>query len=106
MLPPLYCLNLKKKHGAEVAKQIIQFRLSHLDELISVVEEEGLTEESQCRKVDTYNVFFDKDMFEGAWYYGCEELQILIDMVMRSPGMHLVKINVILRALFLFYMTS
>ncbi|SJL14319.1 uncharacterized protein ARMOST_17775 [Armillaria ostoyae] len=53
---PLYhdYLDLKKKHGAEAAKQIIQFRLSHLDELISVAEEEGMTEESQCRKVDTY----------------------------------------------------
>ncbi|PBK61973.1 hypothetical protein ARMSODRAFT_852027, partial [Armillaria solidipes] len=47
------------------AKQIIQFRLSHTDELISVAEE-GLTEESQCLKVDTNDVFFDKDMFEGA----------------------------------------
>ncbi|PBK79868.1 hypothetical protein ARMGADRAFT_1092735 [Armillaria gallica] len=66
--PPLYhdYLDLKKKHGAEAAKQIIQFRLSHLDELISVAEEEGLTEESQCRKVDTYGVFFDKGVFEGA----------------------------------------
>ncbi|KAK0440839.1 FAD dependent oxidoreductase [Armillaria borealis] len=66
--PPLYhdYLELKKKHGAEAAKQIIQFRLSHLDELISVAEEEGLTEESQCRKVDTYDVYFDKDVFEGA----------------------------------------
>ncbi len=66
--PPLYhdYFDLKKKHGAEAAKQIIQFRLSHLDELISVAEEEGLTEESQCRKVDTYDVYFDKDVFEGA----------------------------------------
>ncbi|KAK0245316.1 hypothetical protein EDD85DRAFT_731024, partial [Armillaria nabsnona] len=48
------------------AKQIIQFRLSHLDELISVAEEEGLTEEGQCRKVDTYGVYFDKDVFEEA----------------------------------------
>ncbi|KAK0245304.1 FAD dependent oxidoreductase-domain-containing protein [Armillaria nabsnona] len=66
--PPLYhdYLDLKKKHGAEAAKQIIQFRLSHLDELISVAEEEGLTEESQCRKVDTYDVYFDKAVFEGA----------------------------------------
>ncbi|KAK0189235.1 FAD dependent oxidoreductase [Armillaria mellea] len=40
--PPLYhdYLDLKKKHGAEAAKQIIQFRLSHLDELIGVAEEE------------------------------------------------------------------
>ncbi|KAK0232756.1 hypothetical protein IW262DRAFT_1451228 [Armillaria fumosa] len=58
--------DLKKKYGAEVTKQVIQFRLSHLDEMISVAEEEGLTEESQCRKVDTYDVYFDKDMFEGA----------------------------------------
>ncbi|SJL05197.1 uncharacterized protein ARMOST_08563 [Armillaria ostoyae] len=45
--PPLYhdYLDLKKKHGAEAA---------------------SLTEESQCRKVDTYDVYFDKDVFEGA----------------------------------------
>ncbi|SJL05214.1 uncharacterized protein ARMOST_08580 [Armillaria ostoyae] len=55
-----------KKHDAEAAKQIIQFRLSHLDELISVAEEQGLTEEDQCRKVDTYDVLFDKDVFERA----------------------------------------
>ncbi len=49
--PPLYneYLDLKKKHGTEAAKQIIHLRLSHLDELISVAEEEGLAEESQCR---------------------------------------------------------
>ncbi|KAK0506551.1 FAD dependent oxidoreductase [Armillaria luteobubalina] len=65
--PPLYhdYLDLKKKHGTEVAKQIIQFRLSHLDELISVAEEEGLIEESQCRKVDTYDVYFDKGLWLG-----------------------------------------
>ncbi len=37
-----------------------------MDELISVAEEESLTEESQSLKVDTYDVFFDKDVFEGA----------------------------------------
>ncbi|KAK0456998.1 hypothetical protein EV421DRAFT_2029382 [Armillaria borealis] len=41
-------LDLKKKHDADGRK------------------EEGLTEESQCRKVDTYDVYFDKDVFEGA----------------------------------------
>ncbi|SJL05198.1 uncharacterized protein ARMOST_08564 [Armillaria ostoyae] len=64
--PPLYHdqLDLKKKHDAEAAKQIIH---SHLDELISVAEEQGLTEEDQCRKVDTYDVFFDiGDVFERA----------------------------------------
>ncbi|KAK0440433.1 FAD dependent oxidoreductase [Desarmillaria tabescens] len=66
--PPLYhdYLDLKSKYGAETAKQIIRFRLLHLDELIGVAEEEGLMEESQCRKVETYGVFFDKDVFEGA----------------------------------------
>ncbi|SJL03056.1 uncharacterized protein ARMOST_06401 [Armillaria ostoyae] len=39
--------DLKKKHGAEAAKQIIR---------------RGLTEENQCREC---NVFFDKDVFEG-----------------------------------------
>ncbi|PBK79875.1 hypothetical protein ARMGADRAFT_1040509 [Armillaria gallica] len=40
----------KKKHGVEVAKQIIHLQLSHLDELISAAEEEGLTEKSRRRK--------------------------------------------------------
>ncbi|KAK0444904.1 uncharacterized protein EV420DRAFT_986753 [Desarmillaria tabescens] len=35
-------LELKEKHGAEAAKQIIRFRLSHLDVLIGVAEEEGM----------------------------------------------------------------
>ncbi|SJL03054.1 uncharacterized protein ARMOST_06399 [Armillaria ostoyae] len=63
--PPLYhdYLDLKKKHGPEAANQVIQFRLLHLDELSSVAEEKGLTEESQCRK---YDVFFGKDMSDGA----------------------------------------
>ncbi|SJL03048.1 uncharacterized protein ARMOST_06393 [Armillaria ostoyae] len=56
-------LDLKKKHGPEAANQVIQFRLLHLDELSSVAGEEGLTEESQCRK---YDVFFGKDVSEGA----------------------------------------
>ncbi len=47
-------LDLKKKHGAEAAKQ--QFRLSCLH----IAEEEGLTEVSQCRKLDTYGVFFGR----------------------------------------------
>ncbi|KAK0207927.1 hypothetical protein DFS33DRAFT_1458941 [Desarmillaria ectypa] len=66
--PPLYhdYLDLKKKYGAEAANEIIKFRLCHLDELISVAKEESLTEESQCRKVDTYDVFFDKKVFEAA----------------------------------------
>ncbi|KAK0444908.1 FAD dependent oxidoreductase [Desarmillaria tabescens] len=66
--PPLHhdYLELKSKHGAEAARQIIRFKLSHLDELIGVTEEEGLTEESQCRKVETYDMFFDQEAFEGA----------------------------------------
>ncbi|KAK0499759.1 hypothetical protein EDD18DRAFT_1103061 [Armillaria luteobubalina] len=44
--------------------------------------------------------------YDKKWYYGRAELQILIDTAMQSPSMRLVKINVILRALFAFYMTS
>ncbi|PBK79873.1 hypothetical protein ARMGADRAFT_1092740 [Armillaria gallica] len=56
-MPPLHYdyPGLKEKHSAEAAKQVIHLRLSHLDELISVSEEEGLTEKSQCRK--TYSSF-------------------------------------------------
>ncbi|PBK79444.1 hypothetical protein ARMGADRAFT_135150 [Armillaria gallica] len=61
IMPPLYYdyLGSKKKHSAEAAKQVIQFRLSHSDELIGVAEEESLTEESQCLKVD-----IDEGVFE------------------------------------------
>lgn len=63
--PPLYhdYSSLKKEFGAPVAKRIIRFRLAHLDEFLRVAEEEGLLIDSQARKVQTFDVFFDHETF-------------------------------------------
>ncbi|KAF4605698.1 hypothetical protein EYR40_004487 [Pleurotus pulmonarius] len=63
--PPLYhdYSSLKKEFGATVAKRIIRFRLAHLDEFLRVAEEEGLLIDSQARKVQTFDVFFDRETF-------------------------------------------
>lgn len=66
--PPLYhaYAALKSQFGARTAQEIIQFRLSHLPELLKVAREEGLgsDSDSQCREVDTYDVFWDTGLFE------------------------------------------
>lgn len=46
-----------------MAQKIIRFRLSHLPHLLAVAAEEGLLEESQCREVDTFDVYHDKGHF-------------------------------------------
>ncbi|EEB96965.1 hypothetical protein MPER_03809, partial [Moniliophthora perniciosa FA553] len=46
------------------AQKIIRFRLAHLTELLQVAKDENLLEDSQARKVQTFNVFFDKDFYE------------------------------------------
>ncbi|EAU93246.1 hypothetical protein CC1G_11228 [Coprinopsis cinerea okayama7 len=58
--------NLKRKHGKEAAKKIIRFRLSHISELLRVAEEEGLLDDSQGRRVEAFDVFFDKRQFAEA----------------------------------------
>lgn len=64
--PPLYqdYSDLKAAHGLSMAKAIIRFRLAHLPELIRVAKEEDLLETSQCREVETYDVFFEQGLFE------------------------------------------
>ena len=57
---------LKEEHGADVAKEIIQFRLAHLPEILKVAAEERLTEESQCREVEAFDVFHDAGLFGQA----------------------------------------
>jgi hypothetical protein len=57
---------LKKEHGAEMAKSIIRFRLAHIAELIHVSKEENILADSQCREVETYDVFFDKETYDLA----------------------------------------
>ncbi|KAJ7224226.1 nucleotide-binding domain-containing protein [Mycena pura] len=66
--PPLYhdYRALKEAHGAERAKEIIRFRLAHLAELLQVSREENIDDSSQCRTVETFDMFFDAAMFEVA----------------------------------------
>uniref|UniRef100_D8Q9G8 FAD dependent oxidoreductase domain-containing protein n=1 Tax=Schizophyllum commune (strain H4-8 / FGSC 9210) TaxID=578458 RepID=D8Q9G8_SCHCM len=57
---------LKKELGAEAAEHIMRFRLAHLDEFLKVADEEGLLDGSQCREVQTYDVFFNDSLFHEA----------------------------------------
>ncbi|KAJ6581543.1 FAD dependent oxidoreductase [Mycena capillaripes] len=57
---------LKKEHGAEMAKKILKFRMAHLAELIRVSEEDDILADSQCRQVETFDVFFDQETFDSA----------------------------------------
>ncbi|KAJ7504389.1 nucleotide-binding domain-containing protein [Mycena galericulata] len=57
---------LKKEHGVEMAKSIIKFRLAHLSELIQVSKEEDIIADSQCREVETFDVFFEEEIFDSA----------------------------------------
>lgn len=47
------------RYGLEAAKALARFRLAHLDEILKVAEEYGLTEETQARKVEFLSVHFD-----------------------------------------------
>ncbi|THH10585.1 hypothetical protein EW145_g1235 [Phellinidium pouzarii] len=64
--PPLYhdYLDLKKKFGAEQAAKLIRFRQMHIHELISTATEEDILEESQCREVDSLDVYLTRETFE------------------------------------------
>lgn len=57
---------LKKGHGAEVAREIMRFRLSHLGELLAVASEENLLEDSQCRETRSYDVYQDDSLYCNA----------------------------------------
>ncbi|KAF9448837.1 DAO-domain-containing protein [Macrolepiota fuliginosa MF-IS2] len=57
---------LKKQHGAQIAAQIIRFRLSHLTELLHVATEEDLLNESQCRRTLSYDVYQDTNLYRYA----------------------------------------
>ncbi|KAJ7442267.1 FAD dependent oxidoreductase [Mycena latifolia] len=59
-------LALKKEHGTEMAKSIVRFRLAHLGELIQVSKEEDILADSQCREVETFDVFFDSETYDLA----------------------------------------
>ena len=66
--PPWYhdYPELVKKHGKDMAHKIINFWLSHIPELLSLAEAEGLLQNSQCRLVDTFDVYADPTLFDTA----------------------------------------
>ncbi|KAF9014891.1 FAD dependent oxidoreductase-domain-containing protein [Cyathus striatus] len=59
-------LQLKHKYGMHMARKIIQFRLAHLPELLSVADQEGLLGQSQCRVVEAFDVFLDQTLYKNA----------------------------------------
>ncbi|KAF8641546.1 hypothetical protein AX16_009923 [Volvariella volvacea WC 439] len=66
--PPLYqeYVEIVHSYGASIAKKIMDFRRSHIRELMTVAEEEDLLEESQCRGVETFDVYHNKSAFADA----------------------------------------
>ncbi|KAG1857114.1 FAD dependent oxidoreductase-domain-containing protein [Suillus subluteus] len=61
--------DLKKRVGEDMAKKMIRFRKAHLDEILAIAVEEGITEYTQCRAVEGV----DRDMGEHAGSYACYE---------------------------------
>ncbi|KAF7329921.1 FAD-dependent protein [Mycena kentingensis (nom. inval.)] len=57
---------MRNAYGAQVAQEIVRFRLADLPTLLEVCTEEGILEDSQCRSVETYDVHFDRAEFESA----------------------------------------
>ena len=64
--PPLYhdYKELKDEFGADVAKKNIHFRLAHLQEFLAIAEAEGIEKQSQCRRSEHFDVYFDKEEYE------------------------------------------
>ncbi|KFY87908.1 hypothetical protein V500_06694 [Pseudogymnoascus sp. VKM F-4518 (FW-2643)] len=56
--------DLVTRYGREEAKKITRFRMSHVDELMRVVSEEGLGEECGMRVVESTCVFFGEKGWE------------------------------------------
>lgn len=57
---------LKKRVGKDMAKKMVRFRRTHLNEILAVAAEEGITEYAQCRAVEGVDVYFDKLTFREA----------------------------------------
>jgi len=68
MTPLLYhdYSSFKKSHGRSTAKQIIRFRLAHLPQILEIATQENLLQDSQCREVETFDVFHDNRMYSNA----------------------------------------
>ena len=66
--PPLYhdYAELREKHGEEMAKRLIRFRLEHFKELHSIAVSKDILEYSQCRKTETFDVHTTSQTFKEA----------------------------------------
>ena len=66
--PPLHhdYLLLKKRLGPEQAAKLIRLRLMHLREMLAVASEDDILSESQCREVDSLDVYFAQEDFDEA----------------------------------------
>ena len=49
---------LREKFGSEQAAKIIRFRQMHINEMLIAANEEGITDECQCREVDSLDVYY------------------------------------------------
>ncbi|KGO76448.1 FAD dependent oxidoreductase [Penicillium italicum] len=52
--------------GVDAARKFIRFRLAHLQEMLSVAEELGITTETQARKVQFLSVYFGDEPWKAA----------------------------------------
>ncbi|EPQ61158.1 DAO-domain-containing protein [Gloeophyllum trabeum ATCC 11539] len=66
--PPLWhdYADLKEVYGEKEAKTIMQFRLAHLREMMSVAASESIAGHCQIREVETVDVYFDDARFGAA----------------------------------------
>lgn len=52
--------------GVDAARKLIRFRLAHLQEMLAVAEELGITTETQARKVQFLSVYFGDEPWKAA----------------------------------------
>lgn len=57
---------LKEKFGPEQAAKIIRFRQMHITEMLIAANEEEITDECQCREVDSLDVYYSSESFVEA----------------------------------------
>lgn len=59
--------------GDEAAKKIVKFRLAHLNEMLNIADQWGLTNECQARRVQFLSVFLDEEPWnvalDGFWRF-------------------------------------
>ncbi|KAJ5206892.1 FAD dependent oxidoreductase [Penicillium cf. griseofulvum] len=52
--------------GVDAARKLVRFRLAHLQEMLAVAEELGITTETQARKVQFLSVYFSEETWQAA----------------------------------------